>query len=41
MKHFILEEQLEVICDKDGRVFEDIVEKEAFFQVMLRLHQAN
>ena len=43
MQPFILEEQLDVICDEDGRDFEEIVEldKEEFIQVMLRLHQAN
>jgi len=43
MQHFILEEQLDVICDEDGREFEEIVEldKEEFIQLMLRLHQAN
>ena len=36
-------QQLDVICDKDCREFEEIVEldKEEFVQVMLRLHQAN
>jgi hypothetical protein len=28
MKQFILEEQLDAICDKDGRDFGEIVEKE-------------
>ena len=43
IQQFILEEQLDVICDKDGRDFEEIVEleKEEFIQIMLRLHQAN
>jgi len=43
MQQFILEEKLKVICDEDGRNFEEIVEseKEEFIQVMLRLHQAN
>ena len=43
MQQFILEEQLEVICDKDGREFEEIaeLEKEEFIQVMLKIHQAN
>jgi hypothetical protein len=43
MQQFILEEQLDVICDEDGRGFEEIaeLEKEEFIQVMLRLHQAN
>ena len=43
MKQFILEEQLEIICDEDGREFEEIVEleKEEFIQIMLRFHQAN
>ena len=42
-KQFILEEQLDVICDEDGREFEEIVEleNEEFIQVMLRLHQSN
>ena len=42
-QQFILEEQLDVICDEDGREFEEIVEleNEEFIQVMLRLHQAN
>ena len=42
-QQFILEEQLDVICDEDGREFKEIVEleKEEFIQVMLRLHQAN
>ena len=41
MQQFILEEQLEVICDEDGRNYEDIVEleKEIFIQVMLKIHQ--
>jgi len=32
MRQFILEEQLEMICDEDGREYEDIVEldKEEF-----------
>ena len=32
-----------MICDEDGRGFEEIaeLEKEEFIQVMLRLHQAN
>ena len=35
--------QLEVIYDKDGREYEEIVEldKEEFIQVMLKIHQAN
>jgi len=43
MKQFILEEKLEVICDEDGREYEEIVEleREKSMQVMLRLHQAN
>ena len=43
MKQFISEEELEVICDKDGRDYENVVDirKEEFIQVMLRLHQAN
>jgi CRISPR/Cas system CSM-associated protein Csm4 (group 5 of RAMP superfamily) len=43
MQQFILEEQLEVICDENGREFEEIVEleKEEFIQVILRLHEAN
>jgi len=43
MQQFILEEQLEVICDEDGREYTEVVEleKEEFIQVMLRLHQAN
>ena len=43
MQQFILEEQLEVLCDKDGREYEDIVELgiEEFIQVMLHLHQEN
>ena len=43
MQQFILEDQLEVICDEDGREYEDIVEleKEEFIQIILRLHQAN
>ena len=43
MQQFILEKQLEVICNEEGREYEDIVEfdKEEFIQVMLRLHQAN
>jgi len=38
-----LEEKLEVICNKDGREYEEVVEleKEEFIEVMLRLHQAN
>jgi hypothetical protein len=38
MQQFILEEQLEVICDKDGREYEKIaeLEKEEFIQVMLK-----
>ena len=41
MQQFILEEQLDVICDEDGREFEEIVEseKEEVIQVMLRVHQ--
>ena len=37
MQQFILEEQLDVICDEDGREFEEIVEldKEYFIHVML------
>ena len=41
---FILEEQLEVICDKEVRSFyEEVVEleKDEFIQVMLKIHQAN
>jgi len=43
MKQFILEEQIEVICDEYGRDNEDIVELETeeFIQVILRLHEAN
>ena len=43
MQQFILEEQLEVICDEDGREYEEIaeLEKEEFIQVMLKIHQAN
>ncbi len=43
IQQLILEEQLDVICDEDGRGFEEIVEleKEEFIQVMLRLLQAN
>ena len=43
MQQFILEEQLDVICDEEIRDFEEIVEleNEEFIQVMLRLHQAN
>ena len=43
MQQFILEEQLEVICDEDGRDYEEIVEleKDQFIEIMLRLHQAN
>ena len=43
MQPFILEEQLEVICDKDGREYEEVIEleKEEFFQVMLKIHEAN
>ena len=42
MQQFNLE-QLEVICDEDGREYEDIVkfEQQEFIQVMLRLHQAD
>ena len=34
---------LEVICDEDGRKYDEIVEieKEDFIQIILRLHQAN
>ena len=41
MQQFILEEQLEVICDEDGREFEEIaeLEKEEFIQVTLKIHQ--
>ena len=39
MQQYILEEQLEVICDEDGRDYEEVVELEK--EVMLRLHQAN
>jgi hypothetical protein len=43
MQQFILEEQLEVICDEDGKEYEEVVEldKEEFVQVMLKIHQAN
>ena len=43
MQQFILEEQQEVICDKDGRDYEEVVEleKDEFIQVMLKIHQAN
>ena len=43
MQQFILEEQLEVIYDQDGRDCAEVVklENEKFIQVMLRLHQAN
>ena len=43
MQQFILEEQLEVICDEDGREYKEVVEleKEEFIQVILRLHKAN
>ena len=43
MQQFILENQLEVICDEDGRDYEEVVEleKEEFVQVMLKIHQAN
>ena len=36
MQQFILEEQLVVFCNEDGREYEDIVEwdKEEFIQVM-------
>ena len=43
LQQFILEEQLEVICDEEGRDYEEVVEleREEFIQVMLKLHQAN
>ena len=43
MQQCILEEQLEVTCDEDGREYKEIVEleKEEFIQVMLKIHQAN
>ncbi len=43
MQQFILEEQLEVICDEDGREYEEIAEldKEEFIQGMLKIHQAD
>ena len=43
MQQSIVEEKLDVICDENGRDFEEIVEfeKEEFIQVMIRLHQAN
>ena len=43
MQQFILEEQLDVICDQDDRYYEEIVEleKDQFIEIMLRLHQAN
>ena len=43
MPPFIIEEQQDVICDEDGREYEDFVdlEKEEFILMMLRLHQAN
>ena len=41
MQQFILEEQLEVICEEDGGEFKEIVEfeTEEFIQVMLQLHR--
>ena len=43
MQQFMLEEQLEVISDEDGRDYEEFVEleKEEIVQVMLKIHQAN
>jgi len=43
MQQFILEEQLEVICDEDVRDYEEVMELEndEFIQVMLKIHQAN
>ena len=42
MQQFILEEQLEVICDVNSRDYEEVVEleKDGFIQVMLKIHQA-
>ena len=43
MPQFILEEQLEVICEEEGIAWEEVQElaKEEFILVMLRIHQAN
>ena len=43
MQQFILEEKLEVICNEDGRDYDEFVEleKDEFIQVMFKLHQAN
>ena len=43
MQQFILERQLEVICDKDGRDYEEVVEleNEEFVQVMLKIYRDN
>ena len=43
MQQFILEEQLEVICDKEGIACDEVQElaKEEFILVMMRIHQAN
>ena len=42
MKQFILEEQFEVICDDDGRVYADVaeIEKEEFIEVKSGIHRA-
>jgi hypothetical protein len=39
MQQFILEEQLDVICDEGGRDYEEVVEleKDEFIQVMLNI----
>ena len=43
MQQFILEEQLEVICEAAGIAWEEVQEldKEEFILVMLQIHQAN
>ena len=42
MQQFILEEQLDVICDEEDWEYEEVVEFEKeFIQVMSNLHQAN
>ncbi len=43
MQQFILEEQLEVICDEDGREYEEIAEqdKEEFIQVIAEDSSSN
>ena len=43
MQQFILEEQLEVICDEESIAWEEVQElaKEDFILVMLRIRQGN